>query len=274
MVREPTFVREGREMEAPLLVVRRDGPVAYVVLNRPEVRNAFNAALIAELHEAFDSLGADDGVRAIVLQGEGKTFCGGADINWMRASLDLTLEENVEDASAMSRMFRAIDRVPKPTIARIHGAALGGGAGLVAVCDIALASRETVFGFTETKLGILPAVISPFVLAKIGYSHARALALTGERFDAARAHAIGLVHDIAADETALDRAVASALAQLASASPTAIAATKALFARVAETSYDATLEVTARAIAAQRTSPEGQDGLRAFLEKRSPAWAR
>jgi methylglutaconyl-CoA hydratase len=261
-------------MEASLLVVRRDGPVAYVVLNRPEVRNAFNAELIAQLHRTFDALGTDDGVRAIVLQGEGKSFCGGADINWMRASLDLTLEENVEDASAMSRMFRAIDRVPKLTIARIHGAALGGGAGLVAVCDVAIATRDTVFGFTETKLGILPAVISPFVLAKIGYTHARALALTGERFDSARAHAIGLVHEVAGDEAALDRAVASRLAQLAGASPTAVAATKALFARVAETSYDATLELTARAIATQRTSPEGQDGLRAFLEKRPPAWAR
>jgi methylglutaconyl-CoA hydratase len=261
-------------MEAPLLVVRRDGPVAYVVLNRPEVRNAFNAALIAQLHRTFEALGTDESIRAIVLQGEGKTFCGGADINWMRASLDLTLEENVEDASTMSRMFRAIDRVPKPTVARIHGAALGGGAGLVAVCDIAIASRDTTLGFTETKLGILPAVISPFVLAKIGYSHARALALTGERFDATRAHAIGLVHGVVDDVAALDRAVAATLAQLGSASPTAIAATKELFARVAETPYDATLALTAQAIATQRTSPEGQDGLRAFLEKRPPAWAR
>jgi methylglutaconyl-CoA hydratase len=261
-------------MEASALAVRRDGPVAYVVLDRPEVRNAFDAALIAELQRAFETLGADDAVRAIVLQGAGKTFCGGADINWMRASLDLTFDENVADASAMSRMFRAIDRVPKPTIARVHGAALGGGAGLVAVCDIAIATRETVFGFTETKLGILPAVISPFVLAKIGHSHARALALTGERFLAARAQAIGLVHTVVDDDAALDVAVAATLAQLGSASPTAIAATKALFARVAETSYDATLELTARAIAAQRTSPEGQDGLRAFLEKRPPAWAR
>ena len=261
-------------MEAPLLVVRRDGPVARVVLNRPEVRNAFNAALIAELHRTFDALGADDGVRAIVLQGEGKTFCGGADINWMRGSLDLTLEENIEDASAMSRMFRAIDRVAKPTVARIHGAALGGGAGLTAVCDIAIASRETLFGFTETKLGILPAVISPFVLAKIGRSHARALALTGERFSAERAQTIGLVHEVVDDDAALDRAVDAALAQLGSASPTAIAATKALFARVTETAYDETLAITARAIATQRTSAEGQDGLRAFLEKRPATWTR
>ncbi len=274
MVREPTLLREPRGMEAPLLVVRRDGPVARVVLNRPEVRNAFNAALIAELHRSFDLLGNDTHVRAIVLQGNGKSFCGGADVNWMRDSLALSLEENIEDASAMSRMFRAIDRVPKPTIARIHGAALGGGAGLAAVCDIAIASRDTVFGFTETKLGIIPAVISPFVLAKIGHSNARALALTGERFTAERAQAIGLVHDVVDDEAALDRAVDAALVQLASAAPTAIAATKSLFARVAETPYDETLALTAHAIATQRTSPEGQDGLRAFLEKRPAAWAR
>jgi methylglutaconyl-CoA hydratase len=153
----------------------------------------------------------------------------------------------------------------------VHGAALGGGAGLVAACDIALSADDARFGFTETKLGILPAVISPFVLAKIGQSHARALALTGERFDARRALAVGLVHEVVA-ETELDGAVARVLAEIASASPTGIAATKRLFARVAELEYDATLEPTARAIAAQRTSPEGQAGLRAFLEKRPAPW--
>jgi methylglutaconyl-CoA hydratase len=173
----------------------------------------------------------------------------------------------------MSRMFRAIDQVAKPVVGRIHGAALGGGAGLAACCDIAIASAETIFGFTETKLGIMPAVISPFVLAKIGRSHARALALTGERFDARRALAIGLVHEVTADEAALDAAVARVLREIATASPTGVAATKALLADVTASSYDATLELTAQAIAAQRTSPEGQDGLRAFLEKRTPAWA-
>jgi methylglutaconyl-CoA hydratase len=192
---------------------------------------------------------------------------------WMRASLDLTREANLEDARAMSRMFRAIDQVAKPVVGRIHGAALGGGAGLAACCDIAIASAETIFGFTETKLGIMPAVISPFVLAKIGRSHARALALTGERFDARRALAIGLVHEVTADEAALDAAVARVLREIATASPTGVAATKALLADVTASSYDATLELTAQAIAAQRTSPEGQDGLRAFLEKRTPAWA-
>jgi len=260
-------------MEQNLLSVRRTDAVAYVALERPEVRNAFNAALIAELRRTFEGLGADPAVRAVVLSGTGKTFCGGADVTWMRASLDLSREANLEDARAMSRMFRAIDRIGKPVIGRIHGAALGGGAGLVACCDVAVATASTVFGFTETKLGILPAVISPFVLAKIGRSHARALALTGERFDAARALAIGLVHEVVASDDDLDAAIARILREVRGASPTGIAATKALFADVTDADYDATLELTASAIAAQRTSAEGQDGLRAFLEKRAPAWA-
>jgi methylglutaconyl-CoA hydratase len=169
-------------------------------------------------------------------------------------------------------MFRAIDTCPKPVIARVHGAALGGGAGLIAACDIAVAASDALFGFTETKLGILPAVISPFVLAKIGATHARALALTGERFDAARALAIGLVHEVVPGEDALDATVDRIVHEVRTASPTGIAATKALFARVVASEYEATLELTAQAIAAQRTSEEGQDGLRAFLEKRTPAW--
>ncbi len=261
-------------MDSARLCVRRDRHIAYVTLDRPGVRNAFDANTIAEIAAAFEDLGSDADIRAIVLAGTGPAFCGGADIAWMRASLDLSAEANRDDARGMSRMFRVIDRSPKLVVARVHGAALGGGAGLVAVCDIAIASAETTFGFTETKLGILPAVISPFVLAKIGASHARALALTGERFDAARALAIGLVHEVVGSPDALDLSVARILRELASASPTAVANTKALFARVRESDYDATLDLTAQAIAAQRTSAEGQDGLRAFLEKRSPAWAR
>jgi methylglutaconyl-CoA hydratase len=257
----------------PTLTLRRDGAIAYVTLARPAVRNAFNAALIGELHAAFEALAADDAVRAVVLAGEGKTFCGGADVQWMRASLELSREANLEDARRMSRMFRAIDRCRKPVVARVQGAALGGGAGLIACCDVVVAADDAIFGFTETKLGILPAVISPFVLAKIGAGHARALALTGERFGAERAFAIGLIHEVVAGETALDAAVARVIGELRTASPTGIAATKTLFASVAEAGYDATLELTAAAIAAQRTSPEGQDGLRAFLEKRAPAWA-
>ncbi len=254
------------------LVVRRVGSTAFVELARPEVRNAFNAAAIAEIGAAFAKLGADATVRAIVISGRGAVFCGGADVTWMRASLELGLEENRDDARAMSRMFRTIDRCPKPVIARVHGAAIGGGVGLVAVADIAIASADAIFGFTETKLGILPAVISPFVLAKIGRSHARALALTGERFGAQRALAIGLVHEVVATADDLDAAIARICNEIATASPTAVAATKALLADVAESAYDATLELTSLAIANQRTSAEGQDGLRAFLEKRSPAW--
>jgi methylglutaconyl-CoA hydratase len=242
-----------------------------VRLNRPDVRNAFNAELIEELAKTFTALSGDAGVRAIVLSGNGKVFCGGADIAWMRASLDLRHDENVADAKAMSRMFRAIDRCPKPVIGKIHGAALGGGAGLAAVCDIAIASADAVFGFTEVKLGIIPAVISPFVLAKIGASHARALFLTGERFDAKRAQHIGLVHEVVVADT-LDVCIERVLNEILTAGPSAVAAAKALIPQVRSASYDDTLELTAQAIAAQRTSPEGQEGLRAFLERRKAGW--
>jgi methylglutaconyl-CoA hydratase len=248
-----------------------EGPVAHVRLARPDVRNAFNAELIAALTAAFTELGADDAVRAIVLSGEGKVFCGGADISWMRASLDLSYDENVADAERMSDMFRAIDRCPKPVIAKIHGAALGGGAGLAAVCDVVVAAADTVFGFTESKLGIIPAVISPFVLAKIGASHARALFLTGERFDAKRAQHIGLVHEVVVADT-LDVCIERILGEIVTAGPSAVAAAKALIPRVREASYAESRKITAEAIARQRTSEEGQEGLRAFLERRKAAW--
>jgi len=249
----------------------KEGKVAYVRLNRPEVRNAFNAALIAALTQAFVDLGADPGVRAIVLSGEGPVFCGGADISWMRASLELTFEENVADARAMSDMFRAIDRCPKPVIGKIHGAALGGGAGLAAVCDIVIASADAIFGFTEVKLGIIPAVISPFVLAKIGKSNARALFLTGERFDAKRAHHIGLVHEVVVADT-LDVCIERVVNEILTAGPSAVAAAKALIPLVGESTYEKSRELTAQAIAEQRTTPEGQEGLRAFLERRKAGW--
>lgn len=258
-------------MANPILQRLTAGPVAEVRLNRPDVRNAFNAELIAALTAAFEELGSDESVRAIVLCGEGKVFCGGADISWMRASLDLTYDQNVADAQAMSDMFRAIDRCPKPVIGKIHGAALGGGAGLAAVCDIAVASSDAVFGFTEVKLGIIPAVISPFVLSKIGASNARALFVTGERFDAKRALHIGLVHEVVVADT-LDVCIERITSEIASAGPNAVAAAKALVPRVLESTYDESRDVTANAIAYQRTSPEGQEGLRAFLERRKASW--
>jgi methylglutaconyl-CoA hydratase len=241
------------------------------MLARPAVRNAFNAELIARLRDTFVALGTDSALRVVVLEGEGKAFCGGADVNWMRGSLALSEEENVCDAEAMSDMYRAIDRCPKPVIAKVHGAALGGGAGLCAVADAVVAERETVFGFTETKLGIIPAVISPFVLAKIGFSHARRLFLTGERFDARRAAAIGLVHEVV-DAGALEGTVDAIAGELESAGPQAVAAAKRLIVAVASASYEESRALTARAIARQRTGEEGQEGLRAFLERRRAGW--
>ncbi|MBV8067189.1 MAG: enoyl-CoA hydratase/isomerase family protein [Candidatus Eremiobacteraeota bacterium] len=241
--------------------------VARVTLARPEVRNAFNAETIEQLHDIFMRITAADDVRAVVLAGDGKAFCGGADINWMRSSLDLSFEANVADAERMSDMFRAIDNCPKPVVGRIHGAALGGGSGLAAVCDIAIASDETIFGFSEVKLGIIPAVISPFVLSKIGASHARALFLTGERFDARHAHRIGLIHEVvpAGD---LDEAVEGRLAEFHTAGPAAVAAAKLLVRRVLDNTYDASRAITTEAISRQRVGSEGQEGLRAFLERR------
>jgi methylglutaconyl-CoA hydratase len=253
--------------------VTRQGSRVRVTLARPEVRNAFNADLIAALRDTFVGFAGDTSIRVVILEGDGKSFCGGADVNWMRASLDLSENENVRDAEAMSDMFRAIDRCPKPVIARVHGAALGGGAGLCAVADAVVAGDETIFGFTETKLGIIPAVISPFVLAKIGVGHARRLFLSGERFDAATACAIGLVHEVVHGD-ALDGTVEAIATELESAGPQAVAAAKALIPQVAAASYDESRTLTARAIARQRTTPEGQEGLRAFLGRRAPEWTR
>lgn len=258
-------------MSEQVLRIARDGIRATVTMARPEVRNAFNAALIGALHEAFVALGADASVRFVVLAGTGPTFSGGADINWMRASLELSEDENVHDAEAMAAMFRAIDRCPKPVVARVQGAALGGGVGLCAVADVVVAADDAIFGFTEVKLGILPAVISPFVLSKIGVSHARALFLTGERFDARRAAAIGLVHRITA-ASALDAEVDALGAEFASAGPNAVAAAKALVPAVMAAEPDDATALTTRAIARARTSVEGQEGLRAFLERRDPGW--
>ena len=268
--RKPAYERRA-DVSEPVLRLTRDRAVARVTLDRPAVRNAFNAELIAALRDTFDALTQDENVRVVVLDGAGKTFCGGADVNWMRGSLDLSEDENVRDAERMSDMYRAIDRCAKPVIGRIHGGALGGGAGLAAVCDIVLSGPDTLFGFTETKLGIIPAVISPFVLAKIGVSHARALFLSGERFGAERARAIGLVHEIVAED-ALDDRIAEIAREFASAGPHAVSAAKALIREVRESTYDASESLTARAIAKQRTTPEGQEGLRAFLERRPARW--
>jgi methylglutaconyl-CoA hydratase len=242
------------------LRVERDGHVLRVTLARPERRNAFDAALIAELTEAFADVGD---ARAVVLSGEGPSFCAGADVEWQRASIDLSYDENVEDAMRLYRMLEAIDSCPAPVVCRAHGHALGGGSGLVACADVAVAHPETAFGFTEVRLGIIPAVISPFVLPKIG-SAARRYFLTGERFVSEVAFRIGLVHDVAEDAEAAVEAIVEALL---AGGPQAVREAKRL---VRERPLGTE---TAKIAAARRTSDEGQDGLRAFLEKRSPGWS-
>jgi methylglutaconyl-CoA hydratase len=243
-----------------VLRVQRDGPVVRVTLARPERRNAFDAALIAELAEAFADVGD---ARAVVLSGQGPSFCAGADVEWQRASIDLSYEENVEDAMRLYRMLEAIDSCPAPVVCVVHGFALGGGAGLVACADIAVAWPDAVFGFSEVRLGIIPAVISPFVLARIG-SAARRYFLTGERFDADVALRIGLVDEVAEDAGERTETVVE---WLLAGGPEAVREAKVLV-RDRPDGVE-----TARIAAARRTSAEGQEGLRAFLDKRPPGWS-
>jgi methylglutaconyl-CoA hydratase len=240
--------------------VERDGPVLRVTLARPERRNAFDAALIAELTQAFSDVGD---ARAVVLAGEGESFCAGADVEWQRSSIDLSYDDNVEDALRLYHMCEAIDGCPAPVVARVHGYALGGGSGLVACADVAVAAEDATFGFTEVRLGIVPAVISPFVLGKIGPGAGRRWFLTGERFGADVAVRIGLVHEVAADPA---EAVERIVQALVAGGPDAVRAAKHLV-REAPTGRE-----TAEIAAARRTSEEGQAGLRAFLDKGTPPW--
>src|SRR5215210_1453419 len=241
------------------LRIEREGPILRVTLARPERRNAFDASLIAELTDTFSDVGD---ARAVVLSSEGQSFCAGADVDWQRSAIDLSFDDNVEDALRLYRMCETIDRCPAPVIARVQGYALGGGSGLVACADIAIAAPDAVFGFSEVKLGIVPAVISPFVLPKIG-AHARRYFLTGERFDARAALRIGLIHEVADD---VDGAVEGVVGELLSSGPEAVRAAKALI-RDRPGGDEA-----ARIAARLRAGPEGQDGLRAFLERRPARW--
>jgi methylglutaconyl-CoA hydratase len=243
------------------LRVERDGDVLRVTLARPARRNAFDAVLIGELADVFADVGD---ARAVVLAGAGPSFCAGADVEWQRTSIELSYAENVEDYRRLYRMLRAVDRCPAPVVVRVHGFALGGGSGLVACSDIAIAAEDATFGFSEVRLGIIPAVISPMVLGKIGPAATRRYFLTGERFDAQTALRIGLVDEVAAD---VDQAVERVVAAILAGGPTAVREAKRL---VLEPGGEE--DLLARA-SERRTSAEGQDGLRAFLEKRAPGWA-
>lgn len=261
-----------------LTTTRREGPpdngcVLRVSLNRPEVRNAFDEEVIAALTTLARDASRNPTLRAIVLSGEGPSFCAGADLGWMMKAVAYSRQDNLRDAEDLARMLELLDSLPVPLIGRVHGAALGGGVGLVAVCDIVVSSDDALFGFSEAKLGIIPAVISPYVLAKIGTSAARELFLTGARFDAARARELRLVHRVA-PAASLDDIVDDYLAEILTSAPTAIAAAKQLIQEIHGSRPAEVIGVTTLRIAEQRVSAEGQEGMRAFLEKRKPTWVR
>jgi methylglutaconyl-CoA hydratase len=243
--------------------------ISRITIARPERKNAFDAALIAELTAAVGRV--DRSARAVVLQSEGDTFCAGADVEWMRGMAGYSLDENIADSTALARMFRALYDLEMPLVARVQGAAMGGGAGLVAVADIAVASTDASFAFTETRLGILPAVVSPYVVRKIGPARATALFVTGSRIEAKRAHEIGLVERLV-EPSDLDAAVGRVLDAIVSGGPKAVNAAKRLVREIEGRRIDDVADLTVKRIAEIRVSHEGQEGLRAFLERRDPRW--
>ncbi|HLK60069.1 MAG TPA: enoyl-CoA hydratase-related protein [Chthonomonadaceae bacterium] len=259
-------------MNPTCLTVTLRSAVAEITLNRPEVHNAFDEVLIAELTEIMTELCADAAVRAVVLRGAGPSFCAGADLGWMGRMAGYSHSENLADARAAQRMFQAIAHSPKVTIARVHGAAIGGGAGLVAVCDLAIADETAKFALSEVRLGLVPSIIGPYVLQKVGMGAARALFVTGERFGAADALRIGLVNEVVAAD-ALDTAIERKLELVRQAGPEAIRTAKQLLRDIAGHTPDAAANTTVECIAALRVSSEGQEGINAFLQKRKPNFA-
>ena len=255
------------------IVTETDLGVGIITLNRPERHNAFDDGLIAELSDAIDRMAADPVVRVLVISSTGKSFCAGADLNWMKRAAGYSSEENLRDSRALADMLRRLAQCPKPTIARIQGPAYGGGVGLVACCDIAIATFDVQFSLTEVKLSIIPAVISPHVIAAIGERYARRYMLTAERFSAAEAYRIGLLHEMVTDETALDEALGEIIDALLKNGPSALAECKQLISAVAwKPLSDDVVEDTAQRITRLRASEEGREGMSAFLEKRKPNW--
>ena len=255
------------------IITEVDGAVGILTLNKAERHNAFDEVLIAEITAGLRELEADPRVRAVVLSSTGKSFCAGADLNWMKRAAGYSQEENLRDAHKLAELMRTLNELSKPTIARVQGPAYGGGVGLIAACDIAVATYDALFALTEVKLGILPAVISPYVLAAIGERHARRYMLTAERLSAAEAYRIGLLHEIVPGEEQLDDAIGEILDSLLKNGPQAQAQCKALIRAVSGQPIDATtIEETAQRITSVRSSPEGKEGLTAFLEKRKPNW--
>lgn len=260
-------------MTAPFVTTKVEGWVGTVTLNRPDVHNAFNADVIAQLHAAFRQMAADGNVRAVLLTAEGKSFSAGGDLGWMKVAAGYTHPENVADAQKLGDMLHALATLPKLTIALVQGAAFGGGVGLAAACDVALGVKEAVFSLSETRLGLIPAVISPYVLQAIGARAARRYFLTAERFDAATAYRLGLLSEVVDTAADLRPAADRILKALSACAPGAVADAKALIGRIADRAIDGTLVAeTARVIADRRATPEAKEGLSAFLEKRKPSW--
>lgn len=247
------------------------GKVATVTMKRAEVHNAFNAQLIQDLQSAFSDLSTDEKLHAVVLTGDGPSFSAGADLSMMKASATFSHEQNLSDSLRLADLFDTINRCPCPVVARVNGTAMGGGAGLISVCDIVIAAESARLAFSEVKLGIAPAVISPYVIRKIGETHARVLFVTGERFSAMRGREIGLVHTVVPLEE-LDAALEKVLRELLSSGPQALRACKALALNVGHMDHETARKYTTETIAALRVSAEGQEGLRSFLEKRKPSW--
>ena len=255
------------------LAIERQGPIGLVTMNRPERHNAFDDGLIAELTEALRSMEAEDGIRVIVLAGTGKSFSAGADLNWMKRMAGFSMDENRRDAMALAALMRTLAHLRKPTVARVQGPAYGGGVGLVACCDVAVAASAASFAFTEPRLGLIPAVISPYVIAAIGERAARRYFLTAERFDAAEARRLGLVHEVAAGEGDLDEKVGAIVDAMLACGPVAQREGKELIRAAAGRPVTSELiQDTAERIARIRSSPEGREGVAAFLEKRRAAW--
>lgn len=245
-----------------------------IELARPEVRNAFNDQLILDLAETFEKLATDAAVRVVVLRGQGPVFCAGGDLKWMQEAIKLAGRDNLEDTRRLAKMFATLNHCPKPVVGLVHGAVIGGGVGLTSICDYVIASKETVFSLAEVRLGIIPACIGPFVLAKIGESHARAYFMSAERFSAERALAIGLVHELADSPEALAAAGDRITKNLLQCGPNAMTAAKSLVRELKTKEFDESLEYVARVLADLRVTPEGQEGLKAFLEKRKPNWIK
>jgi methylglutaconyl-CoA hydratase len=255
-----------------MLKIETAGAIATLTLDRPAVHNAFNDELIARITKAVEELGAHPGIRVIVLRANGPSFSAGGDLNWMKRAATYTAEENLRDARAGANMFLTVTRCPKPVIARVQGRALGGGSGLVASCDMAVALESAEFGLPEVKIGLLPGIIGPFLIARIGIANAREYFLTGARFSATRAKEIGLIQRVAADEAAMDAVIDGWVAELQTSSPSAVAAAKKLISDISNRPAESVMDIAAEAIANARVSPEGRAGVEAFLSRGKPPW--